>query len=90
MDGVAPRPHAPSPGFGVEMEGGPTTPGDGTVGNTNHKHRQCRVDNLVDFVKDFNQDYLARVQMQENEKRLHCSNIFALAKEREMCNINKR
>ena len=31
------------------QEGSPTTPGDGTVDSMSHKHRQCRVDNLVDL-----------------------------------------
>ena len=41
------------------------TPGDHTPGSTGRKRKVGGTDNLVDFVKDFNYEYLARVEAQE-------------------------
>ena len=45
------------------------TPGNDTPGSTGRKRKVVGIDNLVDFVKDFNHEYLARVEAQEIEKR---------------------
>ena len=46
-----------------------TTPGDDTPGSTGRKRKAAGTDNLVDFVKDFNLEYLARVEAQDKDKR---------------------
>ena len=46
-----------------------TTPGNETPGSTERKRKSIGTDNLVDFVKDFNHEYLARVEAQDAEKR---------------------
>lgn len=46
-----------------------TTPGKDTPGSTGRKRKAVGSDNLVDFVKDFNHEYLARVEAQETDKR---------------------
>lgn len=45
------------------------SPGDDIPGSTGRKRKAVGTDNLVDFVKDFNFDYLARVEAQEKDKR---------------------
>ena len=59
------------------------TPGDDLPGSTGRKRKAVCNDNLVDFVKDFNYDYLARVETQEREKRLWRSDVMALDMARE-------
>jgi hypothetical protein len=46
-----------------------TTPGNDTPGSTGRKRKTVGTDNLVDFVKDFNHEYLARVEAQGIDKR---------------------
>lgn len=53
-------------------------PGDDVPGSTGRKRKAVGTDNLVDFVKDFNFDYLARVQAQEHDKRSWRSEVMAL------------
>ena len=61
-------PHSPTVG----------TPGDDLPGSTGRKRKAAGTDNLVDFVKDFNYDYLSRVESQERDKRLWRSEVMAL------------
>jgi hypothetical protein len=55
-----------------------TTPGDDTPGSTGRKRKSAGGDNLVDFVKDFNHDYLARVELQDKDRRSWRSEVMAL------------
>ena len=59
------------------------TPGDNTPGSTARKQKAVGTDNLVDFVKDFNCEYLARAKAQEKDKRVWRSEILALNTARE-------
>jgi hypothetical protein len=59
------------------------TPGDNTPGSTGRKRKAVGTDNLVDFVKDFNYEYLARVEAQEKDKRSWRSDVMALDTARE-------
>ena len=59
------------------------TPGDSTPGSTGRKRKASGNDSLVDFVKDFNCDYNARVEAQEKDKRAWRSDLFALDTARE-------
>ena len=59
------------------------TPGHDTPGSTGRKRKAIGTDNLVDFVKDFNHEYLARVEAQEIEKRTWRSDVLALDTARE-------
>ena len=54
------------------------TPGDDTPGSTGRKKKVSGTDNLVDFVKDFNYEYMARAETQEKDKRVWRSNVMAL------------
>ena len=45
------------------------TPGNNTLGSTGRKRKSAGTDNLVDFVKHFNHEYLSRVEAQDMEKR---------------------
>ena len=54
------------------------TPGDDLPGSTGRKRKAVGSDNLVDFVKDFNYDYLARVESQERDKETWRSDVMAL------------
>ena len=54
------------------------TPKDNTPGSTGRKQKVVGTDNLVDFVKDFNCEYLARAEAQEKDKRVWRSEILAL------------
>jgi hypothetical protein len=58
-------------------------PGDDMPGSTGRKRKAVGGDNLVDFVKDFNFDYLARVEAQDNDKRSWRSEVMALDMARE-------
>ena len=73
---------APSPPAGV-------TPGDDMPGSTGRKRKSVGSDNLVDFVKDFNYEYLVRVEAQEKEKRSWRSEVMALDTAREVRIANK-
>jgi hypothetical protein len=59
------------------------TPGDDTPGSTGRKRKAVGTDNLVDFVKDFNFDYLARVEAQDKDRQAWRSNMLAFDKARE-------
>ena len=59
------------------------TPGNGTPGSTGRKRKSLGTDNLVDFVKDFNHEYLARVEAQDIEKRTWRSDMLAFDTARE-------
>ena len=54
------------------------TPGDDLAGSTGRKRKAVGNDNLVDFVKDFNYDYLSRVEAQERDKRSWRTEVMAL------------
>lgn len=60
-----------------------TTPGHDMLGSTGRKRKAAGTDNLVDFVKDFNHEYLARVEAQDFEKRAWRTNVMALDTARE-------
>ena len=60
-----------------------TTPGDDTLGSTGRKRNALDTDNLVDFVKDINYEYLARVEGQDKDKRAWRSEILAFDTARE-------
>lgn len=59
------------------------TPGDGIPGSIGRKRKAAGTDNLVEFVKDFNCEYLARAEAQEKEKRSWRSEVMALDMARE-------
>ena len=59
------------------------TPGDAIPGSTGRKRKATGNDNLVDFVKDFNCEFLARSEAQEREKRSWRSEVMSLDKARE-------
>lgn len=44
--------------------------GDDTPRSMGHKQKNVERNNLVDFVKDFNHDYLERVNVQERDKHI--------------------
>ena len=58
-------------------------PGDDTPGSTGHKRKSCGTDNLVDLVKDFNFEYIARVEAQEKDKWAWRSEMLAFDTVRE-------
>ena len=66
-----------------------TTPGDDMPGSTGRKRKSVGTDNLVDFVKDFNFEYLARVEAQDKDKRCWRSEVMALDMARESRIANK-
>ena len=59
------------------------TPGNDTPGSTGRKRKAVGTDNLVDFVKDFNHEYLARVEAQDIEKRTWRTDVLAFDTARE-------
>ena len=59
------------------------TPGHDTPGSTGRKQKSVGTDNLVDFVKDFNHEYLARVEAQDIEKRAWRTDVLAIDTARE-------
>ena len=59
------------------------TPGNDTPGSTGRKQKAVGTDNLVDFVKDFNHEYLARVEAQDIEKRTWRSDVLVFDMARE-------
>jgi hypothetical protein len=60
-----------------------TTPSHDTPGSTCRKRKAIGTDNLVDFVEDFNHEYLARVKAQDAEKRTWRTNVLAFDTTRE-------
>ena len=52
------------------------TLGDDTPGSTGRKRKANNTDNLVDFVKDFNYDYLACVIAKEKDKHAWRTKVF--------------
>jgi len=48
-----------------------------TPGSTGRKRKASGNDNLVDFVKEFNYDYIARMEAQELDKRAWRTEVFA-------------
>jgi len=85
-----PRPHASSPtvspiSSAAAASDSPShgTPGDDTPGSTGRKRKSTGTDNLVDFVKDFNFEYLARVEADDKDRRAWRSEVFAFDKARE-------
>lgn len=67
----------------------PGTPGDDIPGSTGRKRKSVGSDNLVDFVKDFNYEYLARVEAQDKDKRSWRGEVMALDIARETRIANK-
>ena len=59
------------------------TPGDDTPGSTGRKRKSTGTDNLVDSVKDFNFEYIARVEAQDKDRRAWRSDILAFDTARE-------
>ena len=59
------------------------TPGDNTPGSTGRKRKAVGTDNLIDFVKDFNCEYLACAEEQDKDKRIWRSEVLALDTARE-------
>ena len=59
------------------------TPGHDIPGSTGRKRKAVGTNNLVDFVKDFNHEYLARVEAQDSEKRTWRTDVLALDTARE-------
>ena len=60
-----------------------STPGHNMPGSTGRKRKAMGTDNLVDFVKDFNQEYLARVEAHDIHKRAWRSDVMAFDTARE-------
>ena len=54
-----------------------TTPGHDMPGSTGRKRKSMGTENLVDFVKDFNHEYVSRIQAQDIEKRTWRSDVLA-------------
>ena len=65
------------------------TPGDDIPGSTGRKRKAASNKNLVDFVKDFNYEYLARVEAQERDKCSWRTEVMALDMAREARIANK-
>ena len=59
------------------------TSGDDTSRSTGRKRKAVDTDNLFDFIKDFNYDYLARVEAQDKDKRAWRSEVLAFDTARE-------
>jgi hypothetical protein len=59
------------------------TPGNHVPGSTGRKRKSTGTDNLVDFVKDFNHEYLARVEAQDIDKRTWRTDVLAFDTARE-------
>ena len=65
--------------------GSPTasTPGNDVPGSTGRKRKGVGTDNLVDFVKDFNHEYMARVETSDMHKRAWRNDVMAFDTARE-------
>ena len=61
----------------------PTTPGDDTPGSMGRKRKSSGTDNLVDFVKEFNCEYLSRVEAQDKDKRVWRDDVMTFDTARE-------
>ena len=59
------------------------TPGDDIPGSTGRKRKSTGTDNIVDFVKDFNYEYLARVEAQERDRKTWRTEVMTLDTARE-------
>ena len=59
------------------------TPGDDMPGSTGRKRKCSGTDNLVDFVKDFNFDYIARIEAQDKDKKVWRTDVMAFDTARE-------
>jgi hypothetical protein len=78
-------------GAGSPVGGGTTasdspsggTPGDDTPGSTGRKRKATSTYNLVDFVKDFNFEYLSRVEAQDKDKQAWRSDMMVFDRVRE-------
>ena len=66
-----------------------TTARNATPGSTGRKRKAVGTDNLVDFVKDFNHEYLARVESQDIDKRAWRTHQLAFDTAREARLIQK-
>ena len=60
-----------------------TTPCHDMPGLTGRKRKSMGTENLVDFVKDFNHEYLSRIQAQDIDKRTWRSDVLAFDTARE-------
>ena len=60
-----------------------TTAGHDMPGSTGRKRKSIGTENLVDFVKDFNHDYLSRIQSQDIDKRTWRTDVLAFDTARE-------
>ena len=65
------------------------SPGNNIPGSTGRKRKSTGTDNLVDFVKDFNHEYLARVEAQDIDKRTWRTDVLAFDTARETRISNK-
>ena len=59
------------------------TPGNHIPGSTGRKRKSTGTDNLVDFVRDFNHEYLARVEAHDIDKRTWRTDVLAFDTARE-------
>lgn len=59
------------------------TPGDCTPGSTGRKRKATGPDGLVESVKEFNTDFLARVDAQDTDRRAWQTQLFAIDTARE-------
>ena len=59
------------------------TPGNETPGSTGRKRKAVGTDNLVDFVKDFNHEFLARADAQDADKQTWRAEVLAFDNARE-------
>lgn len=66
-----------------------TTPGNHVPGSTGRKRKSTGTENLVDFVRDFNHEYLARVESQDKDKRTWRADVLAFDTAREARITNK-
>lgn len=60
------------------------TPRDNTLGSISRKRKVVGTDSLVDFVKEFNYEYLARAETQNKNKRVWRTEVLALDMVREV------
>lgn len=89
---TTPPPRAPSsvgtkipPAAVATPSDSPTTatPGHDTPGSTGQKRKYVGTDNLVDFVKDFNHDYLARMEALDSDRQTWRTDVLAFDTARE-------
>ena len=65
------------------------TPGDDTPGSTGRKRKAVATDNLVDFVKDFNFEYLSRMEAHDKDRRTWRTDQLAFDTAREARLVQK-